>query len=562
MNEGTSTLAAGQVVGGSYELLGLLGKGGMGAVWRARHVRLKDKEVAIKVLLASGASAEMLARFQREAEIAARIGHPNIVDVVDLNTLPSGEPYIVLELLHGESLRDRLRRGPLPTEAAGAIARQIGSALHAAHRLGVVHRDLKPENVFLVPTDSGGVLRDHVKVLDFGISKLRGSQTVQTQEAVVLGTPQYMAPEQAAGRNQDVDGRTDIFALGAIVYEMLTGTPPFSADTPLGVMFKVVYEPTPPLAPRLPNVPAHVIAAIEKALHKQADARFQEVSQFVEALTGQGMQALEPGKGARRSVSGAVVLTPEAVDVDAATSAGELAPIAATDVNADTVAGDAPVATPAPAPPPSPPPALTSEAKADTKPEPEPKRRWTLRRVLIAAVIVLALAKVTGNRLHVEWDSPTPAPPATVPAAGAPVPAPPPVAAPAPAVVERSPQVAAVVADPTPAALPAEVAPAHVPQLPKPLGRKKEPLAAGTDPAVAAELKQAQENLAAGRTAEAARAAQQVYARSPVPAAAAVVAQARCLEGDLGGAQAWFRRLPAGWKQRVKAACARSGLEL
>ena len=137
--------------------------------------------------------------------------------------LPSGTPYLVLEYLEGEDLAQRLARGTLPLPAALAIARQIGSALHAAHQADVVHRDLKPDNIFLVPTEIGGELVDQVKVLDFGISKIRGSQTVQTQDSVLLGTPQYMAPEQALGKNSEIDARTDVFALGAIVYEMLAG---------------------------------------------------------------------------------------------------------------------------------------------------------------------------------------------------------------------------------------------------------------------------------------------------------------------------------------------------
>src|SRR5262249_54550320 len=145
-------------------------------------------------------SPDALARFRREAEVASRIGHPNIVQVLDFNTLPSGAPYLVLELLQGESLASKLRFGPLSVEEAVSIARQTGSALKAAHAQNIVHRDLKPDNIFLVATPMGTM----VKVLDFGISKVRDSTTVQTQEAVLLGTPQYMSPEQAVGANKDV----------------------------------------------------------------------------------------------------------------------------------------------------------------------------------------------------------------------------------------------------------------------------------------------------------------------------------------------------------------------
>ncbi|MBI5609565.1 MAG: serine/threonine protein kinase, partial [Deltaproteobacteria bacterium] len=295
---GGHSLGPGSVVGGTWIIERLLGKGGMGAVWLARHQRLQNKRTAIKVLLGTGLRDEAYVRFAREAEIATRIGHPNIVDVLDLAALESGEPYIVLEYLQGEVLRDRLRRkGSLSWDEVVSITRQIGSALLAAHRHEVVHRDLKPENVFLVPTDSGGTIRDHVKVLDFGISKLRGSQTLQTQEAVLLGTPQYMAPEQASGRNHEVDARSDQFALGVMVYEMLTGTPPWVADTPLGLLFQVVHAPTPSLPTSLVQVPQTAVHAIEKALAKQASERFADVGAFVEALTGQPLQFLDGSSG-------------------------------------------------------------------------------------------------------------------------------------------------------------------------------------------------------------------------------------------------------------------------
>src|SRR6185503_11657816 len=128
------------------------------------------------------------------------------------------------------SLGQRFRRGPIPVESVVQIVRQIGSALSAAHQLGIVHRDLKPENIYLCPTELGTIKVDHVKVLDFGISKVRGSDTVQTQIDVLIGTPRYMSPEQALGRNDQIDSRTDIFALGAIVYEMLSQKPAFTGD--------------------------------------------------------------------------------------------------------------------------------------------------------------------------------------------------------------------------------------------------------------------------------------------------------------------------------------------
>src|SRR5262249_22617980 len=174
------------------------------------------KRFAVKVLLGQLQDSEGYARFKREAEIASRIGHPNIVEVLDFNTLASGTPYLVMEFLEGESLAKRIKtRGALPLEEILGLARQMGSALNAAHKNDVVHRDLKPDNIFLCPSDSGGVVGDRVKILDFGISKIRNTQTVLTQESTLMGTPQYMSPEQASGKNSLVDQRTDVFALGA-----------------------------------------------------------------------------------------------------------------------------------------------------------------------------------------------------------------------------------------------------------------------------------------------------------------------------------------------------------
>jgi eukaryotic-like serine/threonine-protein kinase len=289
-----SGLRPGIVVAETYEITRLLGQGGMGAVWEAKHLRLPGKRVVIKVLLFGATDATVLARFRREAEIGSRLGHPNIVQVLDFNTLADGTPYIVLELLQGESLASRLLRGPLPLEQAKSIVTQVGSALAAAHREGVVHRDLKPDNVFLCPTDLGGEVRDVVKVLDFGISKIRGSNTVLTQDAALLGTPQYMAPEQATGRNDEIDARTDVFAFGAMTFEMLAGKPPFTGDTLAAVIHAIVYTPTPPLAPLAKDLPPAIVAAIECAMEKNRDARFPDVNSFVKAVTSRSL-ATAPG---------------------------------------------------------------------------------------------------------------------------------------------------------------------------------------------------------------------------------------------------------------------------
>ncbi len=274
----------GAVIENTYQITALLGEGGMGSVWQATHLRLPDKRVAIKFLKTDTSQLELLARFKREAEITSKLGHPNIIGVMDFNTLPSGSPYIVLEFLEGESLAARMSRGPMPLDEALAIARQIGSALHAAHRAGIVHRDLKPDNVFLVPTDGEGA-RIQVKVLDFGISKMRGNVGVQTQDSTILGTPQYMSPEQANGKNSEVDARSDIWSLAAIVHEMLAGAPAFQGESLTELLVNVLVTPSPSLK-GTPNVTEAVSSALDRALTKDPGQRFPDVPSFISALTG------------------------------------------------------------------------------------------------------------------------------------------------------------------------------------------------------------------------------------------------------------------------------------
>ncbi len=286
MSDAKSPLSAGVTVAGTYDVERLLGKGGMGEVWLARHLRLAGKQVAIKVLhtLAQPPSTELLARFRREAEIAARLEHPNIVQVLDFNQLPSGEPYLVMELLKGQSLADRLRAGgALSPGFVQAIVLQVGSALQAAHAAGVVHRDLKPDNIFLVPTALG----DQVKVLDFGISKLAEASTVQTTEQTLLGTPLYMSPEQALGQNRDTTAQSDIFSLGSICYELLTGVAPFVAESIAQVVFRIAYQPHQPLVELAPQLPPNIVHAVEHALVKDRAQRTPDIATFIRELTGE-----------------------------------------------------------------------------------------------------------------------------------------------------------------------------------------------------------------------------------------------------------------------------------
>ncbi|HET6611227.1 MAG TPA: protein kinase [Kofleriaceae bacterium] len=300
-------IAIGDVVASTYEVTTLLGAGGMGQVWAARHLRLPGKTVAIKTLHAAIADTESLARFRREAEIASRLDHRNIVAVHDYNVLDSGTPYLVLEHLRGESLAARIARAPMTLPEVSDIVRQVGAGLRAAHRQQVIHRDLKPQNIFLCPRED---LPPRAVILDFGISKIRGSESIKTQTNAVLGTPQYMAPEQATGQHDQVNATTDVFAFGAIVYEMLAGRPAFTGANIPEVVFKVVYQDPPPVSDFVPGLPPQVAAAVMRALAKKPAERFPDVEAFVHAVTGAAVTTGRPATAAAAMAATAAALSP------------------------------------------------------------------------------------------------------------------------------------------------------------------------------------------------------------------------------------------------------------
>jgi serine/threonine-protein kinase len=255
----------------------------------------------MKVLHADlGEGAEVFARFRREAEIASSLGHPHIVNVVDWNRLPDQTPFLVMEYLRGEDLHTRLARaGALPIAQVLELARQVGSALVAAHKHGVIHRDLKPQNIFLCTEDRGEEEVEVAKVLDFGISKILGGtgQESYTGAMRVMGTPLYMAPEQAMGMTANVDGRADQFALAAILYHALSGRRPFDGASVVEIAMKVMDQDPPPLAELVPGLPPHVDAALARALAKDREARFPSIAHFLRAL-GIGPGLSSPGLGA------------------------------------------------------------------------------------------------------------------------------------------------------------------------------------------------------------------------------------------------------------------------
>ncbi len=275
----SSELAEGVIIGETYQLTTSLGTGGYSSVWGAKHLRLPGKQVAIKFLhLHRMLSEETLARFRREAEITSRLAHANIVQVFDVNSTTEGIPYIVLEYLEGESLASCIARGPMDLAQTCTIIGEVASALDAAHALKIIHRDLKPDNIFLLPEPL-------TKVLDFGISKVLDSTTVQTQEDALLGTPRYMSPEQAGGLPEDIDATTDVFALGSIAYEMLSGHYAFEGEKLAGVVYKVMCEEPRPLGQARPDLSSAVILAIQGALTKDKKERFASATEFAEALS-------------------------------------------------------------------------------------------------------------------------------------------------------------------------------------------------------------------------------------------------------------------------------------
>jgi tRNA A-37 threonylcarbamoyl transferase component Bud32 len=291
----------GKTLRGSYRILRPLDVGGMAIVYEAEHLRLK-RRVAIKFLSSdSSGDSAMGVRFSREAEVLARLSHPHIVKVLDFDTAETGEPFLVMELLDGETLAARLERECTLTLAESlAIAAQLASGLAAAHQAQIVHRDLKPANVFLenVPREPAVV-----KLLDFGISKMASPSELLTREHMVLGTPEYMAPEQAAGSTSLVDHRADQYSLAAIVYEMLSGRPPFPFGDDIGALLRrVIHEQPRPLIELAPEV-GSVSNVVMRALSKDPRARFGSIAAFAEALRCAGLRELGSGKPIALGVS-------------------------------------------------------------------------------------------------------------------------------------------------------------------------------------------------------------------------------------------------------------------
>ena len=270
----------GSVIDGKYAVKGLLGRGGMGAVYRAENTRI-GKPVAIKVLLRGhrkGSDAER--RFIREARIAGSLGHPGIVEIYDLGTLENGVPFQVMELLEGETLAERIKHeGALPIDETLDVAEQVLGALDVAHARNVIHRDLKPENVFLARRGETTI----AKLLDFGISKTLNDETLSlTKTGMVVGTPYYLAPEQARG--DGVDARCDVWAMGVLLYEALTGRLPYRADNYNKLLVSILTTRPVPARELRPAIPEAIEQVILTAMSHDPADRYASGKAMLQAL--------------------------------------------------------------------------------------------------------------------------------------------------------------------------------------------------------------------------------------------------------------------------------------
>jgi serine/threonine-protein kinase len=331
----------GTVIEGKYRIERELGHGGMGVVYEATHLMLARK-VAIKLLSpALRDRGDLAKRMIREARVVSAIGHPNIVGVTDLG-LTDGTPFIVMELLSGVTLEDELaQRGPLAPPDAIGIASAVLDALDAAHRRSVIHRDIKPANIMLVREPNG---RRVVKVLDFGIAKV-GDGDDTTKTALVLGTPVALAPEQALG--EDVDARADVFAVGALLYTLLVGEPPFAAREATVVIARTLEGKFTPASQRVASVSPQLDAVIARALARSRDDRFPDASAMIEALRACTGKVAAPRQAARTRDVVAAPVAPVRAEPSPPARDGRFAPPAVARLDVATMIDRPPATAPA-----------------------------------------------------------------------------------------------------------------------------------------------------------------------------------------------------------------------
>jgi serine/threonine-protein kinase len=444
----TTELLQGMVVRGRYEIQKKLGIGGMATVYLAKHKAFNELR-ALKVVSSRNLEDQNFTRrFKTEAVVTRKLQHPNAVRVDDLDETEDGRPFIVMEYVEGANLRSVIQNeGPLPFKRALNIAAQAASALAAAHELGITHRDIKPDNILLVRQPDGS---DLAKVLDFGIAKVRegsfdvGGGYTATQTGLIIGTPQYLSPEQAKGEHGDqIDGRSDLYSLGIVVFEMVTGQLPFQSQTAVGLLMQHLQTPAPDprtVRPDL-NIPPALSALLYKALAKDPADRYQSAPEMLQAIQAAQQQPLSEG-------TPTMVLTPEAWSAAATGVTAIPAPHpASTPTPRDTVY--APPKTQAATQPheiqkPKTPPAAASQGKpggavrsnlqAKTAPSRGGKGKWIalLAVLVICALLVFAIAKkkqrmqqvaqsnTEGQVLLAPQPASTPAAPGGTPAPSAP----------------------------------------------------------------------------------------------------------------------------------------------
>jgi len=279
-------LEAGQVIDGKYRITRLIGTGGMGAVYEGENILIR-RRIALKVLHADSATnADVIRRFEREAQAAGEIGNDHILEVLDLGSLANGDRYMVMEYLDGETLATRIQRhGHLTPQQIAPIARQFLTALVSAHAAGIIHRDLKPENIFILRSKAGRT--DFVKLIDFGISKFsrpfKEGEHRMTRANAVLGTPCYMSPEQARGASE-TDVRSDIYSCGVILYESVSGRLPFEGESFNDLMFKIALSEPQPLLTLVPSLDPEFCAIIGRAIARDPADRFPSAQEFADAV--------------------------------------------------------------------------------------------------------------------------------------------------------------------------------------------------------------------------------------------------------------------------------------
>ena len=370
----TEDIQVGEILAGKYRVEKMLGKGGMGVVVGARHIKL-DEPVAIKLLRPAMLEVEgMVSRFLREARAASKIKSLHVVRVTDVDTLEDGVPYMVMEHLEGIDFSElRKQKGTLGVALAVGYLLEATEAIGEAHTLGIVHRDLKPGNLFLHQTGDG---RTVVKVLDFGISKREApGEEDTTKTGQMMGSPKYMAPEQMLSMH-DVDGRSDIWSLGAVLYELLTGRPPFIGDTTPRICAQVLNADPPPPSTLRPDLPVELERAILRCLEKEPDRRFATVADFAEAIAPFG-----PPPEPKRTRSGAFKLSlPTSIKTGENPKPITISSISAAPAPAEAPKPVAASVTPTPA-----------TWDADTRLDPSPRKESPRGGRIAAAVVGLAI---------------------------------------------------------------------------------------------------------------------------------------------------------------------------